>query len=170
MTLYIIVGITSIVLVLGLFFLNNYFKLKELNNFCNVSQERLFEVLNKKKNLLEKLKDQTKNKNLIKLLNIEENLDVFQLEKALFDVRWNLNKLIEEEKIKIKKESKTIITSLNEIEDEIEGLKDYYNSKAITYNEKYFKKPFYFLFKLFKLEDKKTFSLRKIENYEILKD
>lgn len=120
---------------------------------------------------IEELKKMNKENSILnKLLNIEENLDVFQLEKALFDVRWNLNKLIEEEKIKIKKESKTIITSLNEIEDEIEGLKDYYNSKAITYNEKYFKKPFYFLFKLFKLEDKKTFSLRKIENYEILKD
>lgn len=170
MTLYIILVALLIIVILVFIALNNLSKLKELMNTIDICSGKLEETLEEKKELLTKLSEETKNKDLIKLINIKDNLDIFELEKSLFDTKWGLNKLIANKKLKVKKDASIILTNLNKIEDDIEGLKDYYNSKAITYNEKYFKKPFNIIYKLLKYEQKKTFTIRKIDDYEIMKD
>lgn len=170
MAIYIIGVLFILLIIFILVILNNYSKLKQLSEVCDISKDKLLDSLNEKKGLLIKLKDESKNKELIKIINFDEEENIFELEKVLFDARWNLNKLIENKKIKLKKELTEILNNLNKIEEDIEGLKDYYNSKAITYNEKFFKKPFNFFYKLFKVEQKKIFTLRKIDDYEILKD
>ena len=169
MTLYIIIGMVVVIAVIVFIVLNNYNKLKDLNNSLIAGEEMLLKTLNTKKDLLNKVKETSKNKELIKAMNFESNLNIFELEKTLFEVKWNLNKLINEKKYTPKKDVISTLDAINKTEEEIEGLKDYYNSKAITYNEFYYKKPFTTLYKLLKLEQKKTFSLRKIEDYEILK-
>ena len=60
--------------------------------------------------------------------------------------------------------------NLKILEEDLEGLKDYYNSKVIIYNEKYLNKLFCKIYKMLKLEKQKKFKLRKIESFEILKD
>ena len=57
-----------------------------------------------------------------------------------------------------------------DIEEKLEGLKDYYNSNSIKYNELLYKKPFNYIYKLFKLDAKNTFKIQVSEELEILKN
>ena len=68
------------------------------------------------------------------------------------------------------KKFKNEIIKLNEIDDDIEGLKDYYNANVINYNEIFLKKPMNLIYKLLKFTQYKSFKLRKIDDYEILKN
>ncbi len=169
MTVYIIIGIIIILSILVFFILNNYNKLKKLDTMTDACEQKLTKALDLKKETINKIKDLSKNKELIKAMNIENNLDIFETEKTLFEVKSKLNKLINDKKITTKKDILKELETLHNTEDDIEGLKDYYNSKAITYNEIYYKKPFVYLYKLLKIEQKKIFNLRRIDDYEILK-
>lgn len=167
--IYVILGIILVILIVTLIFYINKKKLDEINNNIIICHNKMDESLDEKQKLIDKIAKKAKNKDILKLIK-QETDTIFEKEKNLFDAKWNLNKLINEDKFKPTKEDKKIIQSLNELEETIEGLKDFYNSKVSIYNYRLNKKPLCYLYKLLKLENKKSFSLKRIENYEILKD
>ena len=100
----------------------------------------------------------------------EEATDIFSKEDILFNVRWKIESLINNNKYTPQNECASFYERLKTLEEDLEGLKDYYNSKVILYNEKYLNKVFCNIYKMLKLEKQKKFKLRKIESFEILKD
>src|SRR5574344_613659 len=119
---YIIIIIVLIIIFIVLYIIDNYKKIKELEKNINIS--------------LEKINKDTKVKELKVLIKIKDDEDIFELEKTLYDVRWKLNTLVNEEKYKPIKEFLDYYNNLNTVEESLEGLKDYYNSKVLIYNEK----------------------------------
>ncbi len=146
-----------------------YFKLKEFDKIISVCVDNLnetFDRLDKEiTNILNSVKDD-KIKEIYIVNN--ENLELFERENMLFEISWSINKYFDDKKVKEKE--KKILRSINNIDEETQGLKDYYNLNSVRYNELYNKIPFVYIFRLFGLNSKKIFKLRKLENYEILKD
>lgn len=166
--IYLIVGIIILVIICGVLFLFNYLKLKEFSNVIDVCVNNIEEALDRQDKEIVKILVSVKDQKIKETYVIKDNFDLFEKEDLIFNVSWNINKYFEDKKVK--KKDKEILRNINSIEEEIEGLKDYYNSNSIKYNELYNKIPFVYIFKLLKLENKKVFKLRKLENYEILKD
>ena len=59
---------------------------------------------------------------------------------------------------------------IRDLEEELDGLKDYYNANVLDYNEIFLKKYFNKIFKLLKFDSYKAFKIRKLEEYEIFKN
>ncbi len=161
---YCILTIVVLIILLGLFIYTKITYLKEENDNLKVALDKIKVLLDKKKELLLKLVKILKYDNTI-LDN--DNQDVFLLDTQLFDLRWDLNKLLEESK---NKKIPNIIKDLDLLEEELLGLKDFYNSHAKDYNFMYDKKVLCCFYKLFKLERKELFSVKKLDKYEILKE
>lgn len=166
---YIIIIVILILIFIGLLVYSKYQKIKDLEENINICKNKIRELLNKKRDYLKTLAEDAKEKDL-KILLKEENIDMFQEEDLLFEARWKLDDLINDQKYTPKQENETYYLRIKEIEEDLDGLKDYFNSKVITYNEMFENKLFKPIYKLFKLEHQKQFKLRKIESYEILKD
>lgn len=166
---YVIIIFVLLVIFTILYIYDNYQKIKDILENINTSKDKIDEVLNNKKELLENLVKDAKDKDL-KILLKEETNDIFSKEDMLYNVRWKLEELITDKKYSPKDEFKTYYERLKILEEDLEGLKDYYNSKVIIYNEKYLNKLFCKIYKMLKLEKQKKFKLRKIESFEILKD
>lgn len=158
-----------ILIFIGLYIYNAYQKMKDLSDNINTSKEKIKELLDKKLDLMEKLAKNSKDKDLKVMLKKETN-SIFEMEDMLYNARWKLENLINNNKYEPKDEFRTYFDTLKGIEEEIEGLKDYYNSKVVIYNELFNVKVLNNMYKLLKLENQKKFKLRKIESYEILKD
>lgn len=166
---YVIIIFVLLVIFTILYIYDNYQKIKDILENINTSKDKIDEVLNNKKELLENLVKDAKDKDL-KIMLKEETNDIFSKEDMLYNVRWKLEELITDKKYSPKDEFKTYYERLKILEEDLEGLKDYYNSKVIIYNEKYLNKLFCKIYKMLKLEKQKKFKLRKIESFEILKD
>ncbi len=166
---YVIIIFVLLVIFTILYIYDNYQKIKDILENINTSKDKIDEVLNNKKELLENLVKDAKDKDL-KIMLKEETNDIFSKEDVLYNVRWKLEELITDKKYSPKDEFKTYYERLKILEEDLEGLKDYYNSKVIIYNEKYLNKLFCKIYKMLKLEKQKKFKLRKIESFEILKD
>ena len=63
-----------------------------------------------------------------------------------------------------------MVKNLNILEENLDGLKDYYNANVLNYNEIFLKRYFNKLFRLLKFVDYKSFKIRKLEEYEIFKN
>jgi len=166
---YLIIILVLLILFVILYIYDNYQKLLEILENINKSKEKIDEILDKKKEYLEKLTKDSKEKEL-KIILKKDTSDIFLKEDVLFDVNWKLESLIKDLKYKPENEYKECYEKLKILEEDLEGLKDYYNSKVILYNEKYLNKFFNNIYKILKLEKQKKFKLRKIESFEILKD
>ena len=140
--IYIIITITIILALLAILFIK-YKKLEDLENAIITCEENLEYQLKEKNEII---------KILIKEIN-DEDINKYLLENP------KKNNTFKKEIIK-----------LNEIYDNIEGLKDYYNANVINYNELFLKKPLNLIYKLLKFTQYKSFKLRKIDDYEILKN
>lgn len=167
---YLIIIVVLAIIFIILYIYNNYQKIKDLLDNITISKGKINDVLDNKKDLLEKLAKDSKNKDLKIMLKLKEDIDIFDKEDILFNARWNLESLINDKKYNPVSENKEYYEKLTELEEDLEGLKDYYNSKVVKYNEKYLNKLFSNVYKLLKLEKQKKFKLRKVENFEILKD
>ena len=164
----VIIGILLLIGVIVVIILTKYLKLKDILENLDNCEQNLDEILNDKEKSLDILVKEVNDAKLTELFTINENATVFEKEEILFNTRWEINKIIEKDG---KLTDKTgIIKHLNDIEDGIEGLKDYYNSNSLNYNEIYRKKPFNMVYKLLKLKEQDSFKLRKLQEYEILKD
>jgi len=166
---YLIIILVLLIIFVILYIYDNYQKLLDILENINTSKGKIDEILDKKKEYLEKLSNDSKEKEL-KIMLKEETTNIFSKEDMLFNVRWKLEDLINDKKYTPEKEYKDYYERLKTLEEDLEGLKDYYNSKVILYNEKYLNKVFCNIYKMLKLDKQKKFKLRKIESFEILKD
>lgn len=144
-----------------------YTKLKEAQNSIDVCYNKINETLEKKLDIVKEALNTVRNEKLKNSFSYDESADVYEKEKSLYDIGFELNKYSKQSKSKKLKE---IIKSLNEMEEELDGLKDYYNSNLLSYNDIYMNKYFNKIFKLLKFNSYRSFRIRKIEDYEIFKN
>ncbi len=170
MLLYIILGIVFVIIIIGVIVAINYLKLKDLSETIKICEGKINESLNEKKELLNQICKDCKNKELSKISNIEDNLNLFEFDNTLYNIKNKINMLINDKKYKPKKEILEVIKNLNDVDDNIEGLIDYYNSKVSVYNNRYEVKPFNYIYAILKLKNIETFKIKKVVDYEILKD
>lgn len=165
--IYIIITITIILTLLAIVFIK-YKKLEDLENAIITCEDNLENHLKEKNEIIKKVIKDINDEELNKF-TYNEKETIHEKEDNLFNIRWDINKYLLENPKKNKKFKKEII-KLNEIDDNIEGLKDYYNANVINYNELFLKKPMNLIYKLLKFTQYKSFKLRKIDDYEILKN
>ncbi len=165
--IYIIIIITIILALLAIVFIK-YKKLEDLENAIITCEDNLENHLKEKNEIIKEVIKDINDEELNKFTYNEEET-IHEKEDNLFNIRWDINKYLLENPKKNKKFKKEII-KLNEIDDDIEGLKDYYNANVINYNEIFLKKPMNLIYKLLKFTQYKSFKLRKIDDYEILKN
>lgn len=165
--IYIIITITIILALLAIVFIK-YKKLEDLENAIITCEDNLENHLKEKNEIIKEVIKDINDEELNKF-TYNEKETIHEKEDNLFNIRWDINKYLLENPKKNKKFKKEII-KLNEIDDNIEGLKDYYNANVINYNELFLKKPMNLIYKLLKFTQYKSFKLRKIDDYEILKN
>ncbi len=165
--IYIIIIITIILALLAIVFIK-YKKLEDLENAIITCEDNLENHLKEKNEIIKEVIKDINDEELNKFTYNEEET-IHEKEDNLFNIRWDINKYLLENPKKNKKFKKEII-KLNEIDDDIEGLKDYYNANVINYNEIFLKKPMNLIYKILKFTQYKSFKLRKIDDYEILKN
>lgn len=165
--IYIIIIMTIILALLAIVFIK-YKKLEDLENAIITCEDNLENHLKEKNEIIKEVIKDINDEELNKFTYNEEET-IHEKEDNLFNIRWDINKYLLENPKKNKKFKKEII-KLNEIDDDIEGLKDYYNANVINYNEIFLKKPMNLIYKLLKFTQYKSFKLRKIDDYEILKN
>lgn len=158
---------TIILALLAIVFIK-YKKLEDLENAIITCEDNLENHLKEKNEIIKEVIKDINDEELNKFTYNEEET-IHEKEDNLFNIRWDINKYLLENPKKNKKFKKEII-KLNEIDDDIEGLKDYYNANVINYNEIFLKKPMNLIYKLLKFTQYKSFKLRKIDDYEILKN
>ena len=163
-----VIGVLIIIIILlcgYLFF--KYSKLKDINNSLEIAKENINIVLDKKYELVNELLKDIKNDKIKEKFSYSDDFSIYEKENALFDVSFDINKFIKEGN---NKKLKQRVKDLNLLEENLDGLKDYYNANVLNYNEIFLKKYFNKLFRLFKFEDYKSFKIRRLEEYEIFKN
>lgn len=155
-----------LVIVLGYLFFK-YSKLKDINNSIEIASESINAVLDKKLELVNELLKDVKDKKIKKKFEYSDDFSLYEKENALFNVSFDINKYVKDKKI-VKLKDK--VKELNVLEENLDGLKDYYNANVLNYNEIFLKRYFNKLFRFLKFGDYKSFKIRKLEEYEIFKN
>lgn len=165
--LYIIGIIILILLVGGFIIFLKVSKLNDIKKALDICASNINEFLNKKLELINILLKDIDNKKIKKDFSYSDDFNIYEKEEALFNVSWNIYKYIKDNNItKLKDKAK----ELNVLEENLDGLKDFYNANVLNYNEIFLKKSFNKIFRIFKFEDYKSFKIRKLEEYEIFKN
>lgn len=163
-----IVGIIILILLVGGFII--FLKVSKLNDIkkaLDICASNINEFLNKKLELINILLKDIDNKKIKKDFSYSDDFNIYEKEEALFNVSWNIYKYIKDNNItKLKDKAK----ELNVLEENLDGLKDFYNANVLNYNEVFLKKSFNKIFRIFKFGDYKSFKIRKLEEYEIFKN
>ena len=155
-----------VVIVLGYLFFK-YSKLKDINNSIEIASESINAVLDKKLELVNELLKDVKDKKIKEKFEYSDDFSLYEKENALFNVSFDINKYVKDKKI-VKLKDK--VKELNVLEENLDGLKDYYNANVLNYNEIFLKRYFNKLFRFLKFRDYKSFKIRKLEEYEIFKN
>ena len=155
-----------LVIVLGYLFFK-YSKLKDINNSIEIASESINAVLDKKLELVNELLKDVKDKKIKEKFEYSDDFALYEKENALFNVSFDINKYVKDKKI-VKLKDK--VKELNVLEENLDGLKDYYNANVLNYNEIFLKRYFNKLFRFLKFGDYKSFKIRKLEEYEIFKN
>lgn len=155
-----------LVIVLGYLFFK-YSKLKDINNSIEIASESINAVLDKKLELVNELLKDVKDKKIKEKFEYSDDFSLYEKENALFNVSFDINKYVKDKKI-VKLKDK--VKELNVLEENLDGLKDYYNANVLNYNEIFLKRYFNKLFRFLKFGDYKSFKIRKLEEYEIFKN
>lgn len=167
MMLYIIGIIILILLVGGFIIFLKVSKLNDIKKALDICATNINEFLNKKLELINILLKDIDNKKIKKDFSYSDDFNIYEKEEALFNVSWNIYKYIKDNNItKLKDKAK----ELNVLEENLDGLKDFYNANVLNYNEIFLKKSFNKIFRIFKFGDYKSFKIRKLEEYEIFKN
>ena len=165
-----IYAIGAIVLILVIFvviIIFKYVKLKDVQKSIEMCIKSIDELLKKKLDLVNSILKDIDNKNIKEKFSYNEESSLYEREDSLFNTSFEINKYVKENKVE-----KLIpkVQELNNLEENIDGLKDYYNANVLNYNEIFLKKNLNKLFKLLKFDSYKSFKIRKLEEYEIFKN
>ena len=163
-----VIGAVVLILVICIFIIIfKYVKLKDIRNSIDICASSIEELLSKKLELVNNLLNDMKNDDLKNSFSYDEEASLYEKEDSLFNISFEINKLIKEGKSKKLKEK---VKELNEMEENLDGLKDFYNTNVLSYNEIFLKKYANKLFKLLKFDSYKSFKIRKLEEYEVFKN
>ena len=174
--IYVVTAIIVVLLVIALIIFLNYLKLKEFDENCDIANDNIEDLLKAKKEILEQLVEIFNDEKINMLYGeYKDDSDLFEREDILFNVGWEINKLFNNlDKKELKKlDNKNVVSLISDIiniEEDLQGLREYYNRNALNYNERYNKRPFTIIYNLLKFKAKKSFKLRTLEEYEILKN
>ncbi len=166
---YLWIAILIIVILIGLVIFFRISDLKDINKNLDIAKDRVRDLLNKKKGLILELKDLLEKKKVSNIYIKDDDTDILSLDDSLVKASSKIQEFKEEDFSDYKK-AKPILKKLALLEDDIDGLKDYYNTYANKYNLHYERKPFIYIYKLFKFEKLELFKQKKLEQYEILKE
>ena len=162
--IYILVILFLLILLFGIFFYTKYNNLSDINKKLEISLEKIQELVSFKKNKVKEILDIIKEEKYnYRYEHISDNF--IEEENEIFILFWDLKK-----EFKTNKKVRIIVNEVEKYENDLEGLKDYYNCNVNLYNELYKKIPFNLLFKVLKFDNKRAFESKKIEEFEILKD
>ena len=153
-----------------LFFKNS--KLKDIKESLDISINNIERVLEEKLKLVNSLMEYVDDEKIKVKFKYKQEDTLVDRESALFETSFDVNKYFKEKGVngKNKDEIKGRIHALNILEEELDGLKDFYNANVIDYEEIFLKKYLNKLFRYLKYDDYKTFKIRKLEEYEIFKN
>ena len=163
-----VIGILVLLLLVAFIFI--FFKcvrLKEIKNSIDACSLKINDFLEEKLNMVKEMFKSVRNEKIKDSFNYDESYNVYEKENALYNIGCDLNKYIKESKSKKLKE---MIKVFNEKEEELDGLKDFFNANVQSYNDIYANKYLNKIFKLLKYDSYKTFRIRKMEDYEIFKN
>ena len=165
--IYIIGTVILILIIIADIVFLKYYKLKDIRTSIDMCAEKIDELLEKKLEIVNELLKNIKKDSIKKGFSYDENASLYDREDALFNVAFEINKYVKE--TGNKKVSKNM-EELSTLEENLDGLKDFYNTNVLNYNEIFLKKPFNKIFKLLKFEQFKSFKIRKLQEYEIFKN
>lgn len=165
--IYVVGIVILIIIVLAVIFFFKYIKLRDIKISLDICIDKINDILNTKFQVIENILKNINDETIKKEFDYDEKASVYDRENCLFDIAFKVNKYAKESK---KKNLKNDIDKLISIEENLDGLKDFYNTNVINYNEVFLKKPFNKLFKLLKFEQYKAFKVRKLQEYEIFKN
>lgn len=165
--IYIIGSIFFILFICGgiIFFRIN--KLKDIEKSLEIVSSNIEEFLDRKLSIITKLLDNIEDEKIKKEFSYSDDFTLLEKEDSLFNISWNVIKYIKDNDIK---DLKSDAHELNVLEENLDGLKDFYNANVLNYNEIFLKPSFNKIFKFFKFGDYKSFKIRKLEEYEIFKN
>lgn len=163
--LYILLGIGIFIIIIFILRLISKKRIKDYDQKLNICFDEIESVLDSKSSLIQITIKAINNKKLIQSFktNIEEN--IFEKDDFLYDFVGNIKKSLEKKK---KKDLKVndYMKEIDLLDEDLEGLKNYYNSNASKYNYMLDSKVFKIFYVICKLNKKEVFKLRKLEEYE----
>ena len=165
--IYVIGAVVLILVIFIVIVIFKYVKLKDVQKSIEMCIKSIDELLNKKLELVNSLLKDIDNKNIEEKFSYNEDASLYEREDILFNTSFEINKYIKEKKTK---KLMPKVQDLNNLEEDIDGLKDYYNANVLNYNDIFLKKNLNKLFKLLKFDSYKSFKIRKLEEYEIFKN
>ena len=158
------IGIVVIILFVILFCILN---LKDTENKLDMAITKLMEIFNTEREYLVEEIDIIHEDEATKELIFSYEFDIFKYDQELYEKRKVISNLITE---KSNDELDEIEKKLVLLTENMEGLKDFYNSNAKNFNYAFNKIPLKYIYKLFRFKEKTLFNHRKITEFEILND
>lgn len=165
--IYVIATLFLIIFIIGSIVFFRINKLKDINNSLIICSDNIDDFLKKKLDIVNDLLKEIKDEKIKKKFKYDDELSIYERESLLFDVSWDINKYVKDNK---KTKLKDKVRELNFLEENLDGLKDYYNANVLNYNEIFLKPIFNKLFRIMHFDDYKSFKIRKLEEYEIFKN
>ena len=156
-----------LLLIIGIIIFVNYTKLKDIRMCIDTCADNINNTLNHKLEMVNSLLEKLDSDTLNKKFTYDEDSSLYDREDSLFIIGFEINKYAKGHK---KKKFLDDIRELNILEESLDGLKDFYNTNLLSYNEIFLKKYFNFIFKLLGFKEYKSFKMRKLEEYEIFKN
>lgn len=165
--IYIFCTIFLILFIAFLYIFFNIVKLKDYKFSLEYSISSIEDALSKKFDCINDLLDDINNKGLKDKFSYNSETSLQERENALFSISWDINKYVKDKKLDKFYDD---VVVLNSMEENLDGLKDFYNSNVLNYNEIFLKPYLNKIFRFFKFSDYKSFKVRKLEDYEIFKN
>ena len=165
--IYIICSLLFLLFIFGAFIFFKVNKLKDIKKSLDIISSNIEEFLDAKLNIVTRLLSDIDDEKIKKEFSYSDDFTLHEKEDSLFNISWNINKYIKDKRLdKMKKD----VSELNVLEENLDGLKDFYNANVLNYNEIFLKSYLNKIFRFFKFSDYKSFKIRKLEEYEIFKN
>ena len=165
--IYVVLALILVIFIFAGYIFFKIIKLKDIDKSLNLCSVKINELLGKKLEIIKDMLKKLNNNKLTKNFSYRDDFSLIEKEKNLFDAGFNINKYLKDNpKINMENE----LSALNILEENLDGLKDFYNANVLSYNEIFLKKYLNKIYRLFKFNDYKSFKIRKLEEYEIFKN
>ncbi len=172
--IYIIIGLLTIIFIFVLISFIKYANIKDITKKLEISKKNIGILLGKKINVLSRASNSLKKDFKIDFdistsNNLEEDYD-FGLDKNTNNLYKSFIKIVDDNKLNGKKKIESIIDDYIDINEDMLGLKFYYNMNADLLNNLFKRKFYKIILKMLKIKKIDKFDVEKISELEILKN